>query len=40
MKTRCTGLGGSRQLIAAQGHNLWEGFFQCEEPVAFVKNRE
>lgn len=39
MKTRYAALGGSMQLIVpqGQGNNVWEGFFQCEELVAFVK---
>jgi pimeloyl-ACP methyl ester carboxylesterase len=30
--------GGSMRLVVAagQGHNMWEGFFQCEELVQFV----
>ncbi len=41
MKTRYAPLGGSMQLIIpqGQGHNMWEGFFQCEELVEFVKAR-
>ena len=32
-------LGGKMQLLVppGQGHNMWEGFFQCRELVAFVK---
>jgi pimeloyl-ACP methyl ester carboxylesterase len=39
MKTRYEALGGKMQLIIppGQGHNIWPGFFQCEELVAFVK---
>jgi pimeloyl-ACP methyl ester carboxylesterase len=31
-------LGGTMELIVPknQGHNMWPGFFQCEELVAFV----
>jgi len=38
MKERYTALGGPMQLIvpAGQGHNMWTGFFQCEELVNFV----
>jgi pimeloyl-ACP methyl ester carboxylesterase len=38
MKSRYAALGGSMQLVVppGQGHNMWEGFFQCEELVAFV----
>ncbi len=38
MKKRYDGLGGKMELIvpAGQGHNMWEGFFQCEELVRFV----
>jgi hypothetical protein len=34
-------LGGTMQLIVpkGQGHNMWTGFFQCAELVAFVKAR-
>ena len=36
---RYTSLGGSMQLIvpSGQGHNMWTGFFESEELVAFVK---
>jgi pimeloyl-ACP methyl ester carboxylesterase len=36
---RYKALGGDAQLIvpAGQGHNMWTGFFQCAELVAFVK---
>ena len=39
MKTRYTALGGSLQpmIPQGQGHNMWKGFFQCEELVAFVR---
>lgn len=39
LKSRCEALGGSMQLIVpkGQGHNMWIGFFQCAELVAFVK---
>ncbi len=38
MKKRYEALGGEMQLIipAGQGHNMWEGFFQCQELVDFV----
>jgi pimeloyl-ACP methyl ester carboxylesterase len=38
VKERYTALGGSMQLIVppGQGHNMWTGFFQCEELVNFV----
>lgn len=38
MKERYTALGGSMQLIIppGQGHNMWSGFFQCQELVDFV----
>ena len=37
---RYRALGGKMQLIVApkQGHNMWEGFFQCRELVDFVKS--
>ncbi|MBI3462021.1 MAG: alpha/beta hydrolase [Planctomycetes bacterium] len=37
-KSRYEGQGGSMQLIIppGQGHNMWEGFFQCKELVSFV----
>ena len=37
MKTRNTALGGSPQLMIPQGRNMWKGFSQCGELVAFVK---
>ena len=39
MKERYTALGGVMQLIvpAGQGHNMWSGFFQSQELLAFVK---
>jgi hypothetical protein len=39
MKERYAAAGGAMELIvpAGQGHNMWEGFFQCEELVEFVK---
>ena len=39
MNERYTALGGSMQLIVppGQGHNMWSGFFQCQELVDFVK---
>ena len=38
LKSRYEALGGSMQLSVppGQGHNLWQGFFQCEELVTFV----
>ena len=41
MKERYTALGGSMQLIVppGQGHNMWTGFFQCQELVDFVKTQ-
>ncbi|MEX1048451.1 MAG: sialate O-acetylesterase [Akkermansiaceae bacterium] len=38
LKSRYEALGGSMQLVISpgQGHNLWQGFFQCEELVSFV----
>lgn len=38
MKTRYTALGGKMQLVVppGQGHNMWQGFFQCQELVDFV----
>ena len=38
MKKRYEALGGHMQLIIppGQGHNMWEGFFQCRELVDFV----
>jgi pimeloyl-ACP methyl ester carboxylesterase len=38
LKSRYDALGGSMRLIVppGQGHNLWQGFFQCEELVTFV----
>lgn len=38
LKSRYEALGGSMRLIVppGQGHNLWLGFFQCEELVTFV----
>jgi len=34
-------LGGKMQLIVAesQGHNMWSGFFKCQELVDFVISR-
>ena len=39
MKERYTALGGSMEMLVpkGQGHNMWTGFFQCEELVRFVK---
>jgi len=41
MKERYAALDGSMQLIVppGQGHNMWSGFFQCQELVDFVKAR-
>jgi hypothetical protein len=38
MKKRYEALGGKMTLIvpAGQGHNMWEGFFQCQDLVDFV----
>ena len=38
MRKRYEALGGKMQLIVppAQGHNMWTGFFQCQELVDFV----
>lgn len=38
LKDRYEALGGSMHLIVppGQGHNLWQGFFQCRELVEFV----
>jgi predicted esterase len=38
MRKRYEALGGEMQLIipAGQGHNMWSGFFQCQELVDFV----
>lgn len=38
VKKRYEALGGKMQLIvpAGQGHNMWSGFFQCQELVDFV----
>ena len=39
VKRRYTALGGNMELIVpkGQGHNMWSGFFQCQELVNFVK---
>lgn len=39
VKERYTALGGEMQLVvpADQGHNMWSGFFECQELVDFVK---
>ncbi len=39
LKTRYAAIGGTMQLLVppGQGHNMWAGFFQCEELVHFVK---
>ena len=41
LKTRYTALGGSMQLMVppGQGHNMWTGFFQCQELVDFLIHR-
>jgi hypothetical protein len=41
MKTRYEQFGGTMQLIVPpdQGHNMWPGFFQCQELVEFVKKQ-
>ncbi len=38
VKKRYEALGGSMQLVVppGQGHNMWTGFFQCQELVDFV----
>ena len=38
MRKRYEALGGKMQLIVppGQGHNMWQGFFQCQELVDFV----
>jgi pimeloyl-ACP methyl ester carboxylesterase len=40
LKERYTALGGTMELIIppGQGHNMWFGFFQCQELVDFVKS--
>jgi hypothetical protein len=39
LKERYTALNGSMELLIppGQGHNMWPGFFECEELVAFLK---
>ena len=39
LHARYTALGGKMQLIVppGQGHNMWEGFFQSQELIQFVK---
>lgn len=39
MKSRYEALGGTMNLIVppGQGHNMWKGFFQCQELVEFVR---
>jgi pimeloyl-ACP methyl ester carboxylesterase len=39
VKERYTALGGKMELIIppGQGHNMWPGFFQCQELVDFVR---
>jgi predicted esterase len=41
MKERYTALGGAMELIVpkGQGHNMWSGFFKCQELVEFVKKK-
>jgi len=41
MRDRYEALGGKMQLLVptGQGHNMWEGFFHCQELVNFVLNR-
>ncbi len=41
VKERYTALGGTMELIipAGQGHSMWEGFFQCQPLVDFVKKQ-
>jgi pimeloyl-ACP methyl ester carboxylesterase len=38
MRKRYEALGGPMQLVVppGQGHNMWAGFFQCQELVDFV----
>lgn len=38
MRKRYEALGGRMQLIvpAGQGHNMWTGFFQCQELIDFI----
>lgn len=38
VRTRYQALGGEMQLVipSGQGHNMWPGFFQCQELVDFV----
>jgi len=40
MKERYAALGGRMELMVpkGQGHNMWSGFFQCQELVNFVAN--
>ena len=37
--TRYVALGGEMDIVVpkGQGHNMWPGFFECQELVAFVK---
>lgn len=39
LRERYTKLGGEMELVVppGQGHNMWDGFFRCEELVEFVK---
>ena len=41
MRRRYEMLGGRMTLVVppGQGHNMWEGFFHCQELVDFVKSR-
>lgn len=38
LRSNVEAAGGRMELLVAagQGHNMWEGFFQCEELVRFV----
>ena len=39
VKDRYSELGGSMELVIpqGQGHNMWQGFFECQDLVDFVK---
>ena len=39
LKKNYEALGGKMELIVppGQGHNMWDGFFHCQELVGFVK---
>jgi len=41
VRDRYLALGGTMELVIppGQGHNMWQGFFECAELVAFVKAR-